>query len=243
MLDIRNCDNMDLMREFPDKYFDLAIVDPPYGIDGNSHRKNKSRGKLTMSKDYHTALWDQPIPTDEYFTELFRVSKNQIIFGGNYFSQLAVPHKTPRRYQIKDWLESHLKGWIVWDKVNGETSYNDYELAWTSFDKPTFIYQFMWNGMMQGSSIFNGHIMQGEKRLNQKRIHPTEKPIMLYKFLLQKYSSSGTINLDTHSGSAAFALACLDFNCDLIASEIDKIHFDDSVKRINAHVAQQKLFI
>lgn len=90
MLDIRNCDNMDLMREFPDKYFDLAIVDPPYGIDGNSHRKNKSRGKLIMSKDYHTALWDQPIPTDEYFTELFRVSKNQIIFGGNYFSQLAV---------------------------------------------------------------------------------------------------------------------------------------------------------
>ncbi len=233
---------MDLMREFTDGFFPLAEADPPYGIDGNSHRKNKSRGKLTMSKDYHTALWDQPMPDDAYFKELFRVSKNQIIWGGNYFPQLTVPHKTPRRYQIEEWIKEHPVGWIIWDKCNGETSYNDYELAWTSFDIPTYVYSFMWNGMMQGSGIFTGHIMQGEKSKNQKRIHPTEKPIMLYKFLLQKYSTPGTINLSTHSGSASFAIACLDFGCDLVAAEIDCTHYNDSMKRINAYLGQYSIF-
>lgn len=243
VLDLRHCDNMALMAQFPDKYFKLAIVDPPYGINGNSHRKNKSRGKLALAKDYPTHLWDQPIPDDQYFKELFRISENQIIFGGNYFPQLTTPHKTPRRDTITIWMEEHPNGWFVWDKVNGDTSYNDYELAWTSFkDKPSFIYKFMWNGMMQGGSIFNGHIMEGKKELNQKRIHPAEKPTMLYKFILHTYSKPGDINLDTHLGSGSNAIAHIDFGCSLVAAEKEYDHYSDAMKRIANHQNQLKLF-
>lgn len=242
-IDISHEDNKLLMRRYPDKYFALAIVDPPYGIDGNSHRKNKSRGKLTMSKDYHTALWDQSVPDDEYFKELFRISKNQIIFGGNYFPQLGNVHKPPRMKDLTEWIKEHPTGWMIWDKVNGKTNFNDVELAWTSFDKPTFIYRFMWNGMMQGSSILNGHIMNGKKELNQKRIHPTEKPIMMYEFILMNYSKQGDINLDTHIGSGSNAIAHEKNQIELIGCEIDGIHFIDCVTRLNNYKSQLEITI
>ncbi len=218
--------------------FNLLVADPPYGIDGNSHRKNKSRGKLTMSKDYHTALWDQPKPDDEYFKLAFQSSINQIFGGGNYFEQLCSTHKTPRRHELNDWLSSHGTGWIVWDKCNGNTSYNDYELAWTSFPVPTKIFKFMWNGMMQGKSIIEGETMQGFKEKNEFRIHPTQKPVKLYKWLFLNYAAKGDTIVDTHLGSGSSRIAAAEMNFDFTGYEIDPVHFSDQQKRFNAFKSQ-----
>jgi len=199
---ITNEDNMELMARYPDKYFDLAIVDPPYGLG----KKIYSGG--TKGCKFHTLFgenkWDDEIPKDEYFNELFRISKNQIIWGGNYFPLM------PTRCLI------------IWDKLKGDNNFSMFELAWTSFDKPCKIYR--------------------ENSTYEDRIHPTQKPINLYKYLLDKYAISGDKILDTHLGSGSIALACHDYGYQLTACELDKGHYDKAIQRIKDHVAQQRLF-
>ena len=200
---ITNEDNMELMARYPDKYFDLAIVDPPYGID--------------------IAKWDSIDlkPSQEYFKELFRVSKNQIIWGGNYFN---LPHS---------------EGWICWDKTfkyNQKLAVGHFELAWTNLDiKHSFI-RFTSCGNFQG---FENPKANYEKK---KSFHPTSKPIEIYKFCLTNYAKEGDKILDTHLGSGSIAIACHDYGFDLTACELDKEYFDKAMQRINNHTAQQKLF-
>ena len=204
MLTITNEDNMELMARYPDHYFDLAIVDPPYGIgnklvDGGAGRN----GKFDKNRD--SVKWDI-LPNNEYFTELFRVSKNQIIWGSNYF-QLP-----PTRCNL------------IWYKMQ-EFSGADFELAWTSFDK--------------ASKAFK---MSRVEAYSDGKIHPCQKPIKLYEWLLDKYAKQGDKILDTHLGSGSIAIACHDYGFDLTACELDKEYFDKAMTRINNHVAQQKLF-
>jgi site-specific DNA-methyltransferase (adenine-specific) len=215
MMTITNEDNMLLMARYPDKYFDLAIVDPPYGIN-ESGQTNKTRGKLAKSKDYGNKNWDSSAPPKEYFEELFRVSKNQIIWGANHFIS-KIPYDS--------------SCWIVWDKDNGETDFADCELAWTNFETAVRLFEFKWQGMLQG-----------DMKNKETRIHPTQKPVALYKWLLDKYAKPNDKILDTHLGSGSIAIACHDYGFDLTACELDKEYFDKAMTRINNHVAQQKLF-
>jgi site-specific DNA-methyltransferase (adenine-specific) len=207
MLTITNEDNMELMARYPDNYFELAIVDPPYGIGFD----NKIRDKKSKS-------WDNEIPNDNYFIELKRVSKNQIIWGGNYFPYL--------------W-QNGCKSFIFWDKDPSVETYSDGELAWSSFDIPAKRFYWAWNGLADG--------VRGRNK-EEKTIHPTQKPIQLYKWLLNKYAKPGDKILDTHLGSGSIAIACHDYGFDLTACELDKEYFDKAMQRINNHTSQQKLF-
>jgi site-specific DNA-methyltransferase (adenine-specific) len=171
-------DNMIGMAKHPDKFFDLAIVDPPYGI-GEDGLKNHSRSVSAKSKEYTPKKWDSTAPDKNYFTELKRVSKNQIIWGANHFiDNLDFKKNSPC--------------WIVWNKMNGENDFADCELAWTSFDTAVRIFNFRWQGMLQG-----------DMKNKEIRIHPTQKPVALYKWLLQKYAKPGDKILDTHLGGVA----------------------------------------
>ncbi len=208
---------MTLMARYPDKHFDLAIVDPPYGI-GEDGSKNKTRtGGLAKPKDYKAfAGNDISSPNIEYFNELIRVSKNQIIFGANHFIS-KIPFDS--------------SCWIVWDKDNGNTDFADCELAWTSFKTSVRKYKFKWQGMLQ------------ENMKNKElRIHPTQKPVALYKWLLDKYAKPGDKIIDTHLGSGSIAIACHDYKFDLTACELDAEYYNKAMDRINNHTKQQKLF-
>lgn len=201
--EVFNMDCMEGMKQYPDKHFDLAIVDPPYGIDINMNMGRKA-GKRKAHTD---KKWDADIPEDKYFDELFRVSKNQIIWGGNYFPLPLV------------------RGWIFWDKkVPDGVSFADGELAWTSFDitlkKLTVVY-----------SGFQG---------SEGKIHPTQKPVLLYKWLLEKYG--GGHILDTHLGSGSSRIAAYDMGFDFTGYELDKEYFDAQEKRFNQFKSQIKLF-
>ena len=206
MLDIRNCDNMDLMREFPDKYFDLAIVDPPYGIGINI---SMGRRKGDKKSNYHKfAGNDNSIPDKKYFEELLRCSKNQIIWGGNYMTDFLPPSSC----------------WVLWDKgFSEDVTFAQFEMAWTSFSS--------------SAKKFDKHPSQ------QNRIHPTQKPVALYKWILDKYAKEGNKILDTHLGSGSIAIACHDYGFDLTAYELDKEYFDAALKRINNHTNQQRLIL
>lgn len=211
---IYNCDNMALMKEYSDKHFELAIVDPPY-FKGPNRRGHHGRGNMCGAGDYRTIkTWD--LPTSEYFKELKRVSKNQIIWGANYYS---------------DRFNSKSSCWIIWDKVNGESDYADAELAYTSFDSPVRIIKYMWNGMHQGS-------LGGDMSKNEKRIHPTQKPVILYRWLLKKYAQFGDKILDTHMGSGSIAIACHYMKFDLTACEIDSECCREMVKRYKKETVQ-----
>lgn len=216
---------MSLMSRYPDKYFDLAIVDPPY-FSGPEKRKyygctvNKLNIKRVDYKPLNNS-WD--LPNAEYFSELFRVSKNQIIWGCNYYAK-HIP----------------AKGRIIWDKVNGESSFSDAEIASSSFHDSVRLFRFMWNGMMQGAD-FEGN-MQGNKSLNEKRIHPTQKPVALYNWILGRYAKQGDKILDTHIGSGSIAIACHDYGHELTGCELDSDYYESSIKRIEKHVSQLKLF-
>lgn len=215
------------MKQFPDKIFDLAVVDPPYGIKeaaGKNVSRNKGFGKgnskskkITFSKDYGNKDWDNNPASIEYFIELQRVSKNQIIFGANHFIE-RIPN-------------ANSSSWIVWDKDNGDSDFADCELAWTSLNSAVRKFQFRWNGMLQG-----------DMKNKETRIHPTQKPVALYKWLLNKYAKQGDKILDTHLGSGSIAIACHDYGFDLTACELDKEYYDKAIERIKNHVSQQKLF-
>ena len=206
-LNITNEDNMLLMARYPDNFFDLAIVDPPYGININN---NMGRRKGDKHSGHKKVKWDNSIPTDDYFNELFRVSKNQIIWGGNYF---PLP----------------LKGsWLFWDKLMPEEmSFSMGELAWMTFGNTLRKITLKHHGFINSDNI---------------KIHPTQKPVALYKWILDKYAKQGHKILDTHLGSGSIAIACHDYGFDLTACELDKEYFYKAMERINNHVAQQKLF-
>jgi site-specific DNA-methyltransferase (adenine-specific) len=219
MLTITNEDNMALMARYPDKYFDLAIVDPPYGINASNvlsgTRRKSGNGKACKSA-FEAKDWDLTIPDPLYFKELFRVSKNQIIWGANYMVEY-LPNS---------------QGWVVWNKDNGTTNFADCEIAFTSFNVATRMFTFTWNGMLQG-----------DMKNKEIRLHPTQKPVALYKWLLDKYAKQGDKILDTHLGSGSIAIACHDYGFDLTACELDKEYFDKAMNRINNHMAQQKLIL
>jgi site-specific DNA-methyltransferase (adenine-specific) len=212
MIEITNEDNMELMKRYPDNYFDLAIVDPPYGIDyQNAGGTPKSKG----FKTYVKKEWDKLPPSKEYFDELKRVSKNQIIWGANYF----VKH-----------LELGSMGWIVWDKGQKLTT-SDGELAFTSFQKALRIF-----------TLNRCHIkMDGA-------IHPTQKPVKLYSWILRNYSKEGDKILDTHIGSGSIAIAVdnankIDkMNLTLVGCELDKDYYNATMKRIKEQTSWQSLF-
>ena len=205
---ITNEDNMALMARYEDNYFDLAIVDPPYGIEEitgkeSTHIRGKMKNRKFNSDSKKFRQWDIS-PSKEYFEELFRVSKNQIIWGGNYFDL--------QKYRCP----------IIWDKCQPWENFSQVELAWSSFNMPASIFKF-------------------DNRTGGK-IHPTQKPVALYKWLLDKYTKPNDKILDTHLGSGSIAIACHDYKFDLTACELDKEYFDKAMQRINNHVAQQKLF-
>ena len=202
-------DNMDLMARYEDNYFDLAIVDPPYGI-GISGQKEKKQGKKSDRKYHKEKNWDNKIPDKKYFKELQRVSKNQIIWGANYF----VKH-----------LSKGTKGWIVWFKGQIGLTMSDCELAYSSFQKPTRVVN-----------------INRVDLLKQNTIHPTEKPIRLYQWLLDNYAKEGYKILDTHLGSGSIAIACHNLGYDLTACEIDEEYYNNAVKRIKQHTSQKRLF-
>ena len=202
------------MVGFPDNYFDVAIVDPPY-YSGPEKRKFYGRkiSPIGVQRIYDKSeAWI--VPEHEYFDELFRISKNQIIFGCNYFDY---PFGSGR---------------IVWDKCNGSSSFSDCELAYTSFHDSVRLFRYMWNGMMQGKSISEGHIQQGNKKLNEKRIHPTQKPVNLYRWLVQRYLKPGQLVLDTHVGSGSSLIAFEEYGLQYIGYEIDKSYYDLARPRV-----------
>lgn len=212
MINITNEDNMELMARYEDNYFDLAIVDPPYGI---GITKNK-RLNNNSNND-----WDNEIPNAEYFNKLKRVSKNQIIWGGNYFIE-------------------HLKNtrcFLNWDKLNHSDTYADCEMAWTSFDKNAKIFKYMWDGNRYGFP--NAIQGVGKKSI---RTHPTQKPVKLYEWLLMNYAKKGDKILDTHLGSGSIAIACHNLGYDLTACELDKDYYEAAMKRIEQHKQQIRMF-
>ena len=198
-LTITNEDNMVLMARYPDNYFDLAIVDPPYGIGISSNPVRQQHKKKN---------WDNNIPLEKYFNELKRVSKNYIIWGGNYFI---------------DYLNNS-QGFIIWDKKQPEKfSLAMAEFAYSSIQSPAKIFRY---------SVLT----------EQDKIHPTQKPICLYKWILDKYAKQGDKILDTHLGSGSIAIACHDYGFELTACELDKEYFDKAMQRITNHTNQTKLF-
>jgi site-specific DNA-methyltransferase (adenine-specific) len=221
------------MKEYPDKYFDLAIVDPPYGI-GESKKaksrpnyaiqKNGSRLFVSTARKHSVKQWDNKRPDKEYFDELLRVSKNQIIWGGNHFADLL-----PAR-----------SGWIVWDKVNSKADQSDCELAWTSFKCGVRQIEYMWNGFLQGRSLEQGRTAQGNKKLNEPRLQPAHKPILLYKWILEKYGDGVKTVLDTHVGSGSSRIACHAAGIDFTGFEIDTEYFNNQEERFSKHLESLK---
>jgi site-specific DNA-methyltransferase (adenine-specific) len=233
IINITNEDNMALMARYPDKYFDLAVVDLEYCIGASKptnksgYVKQKNGDKLFVKQpDYVAKDWDFKKSSDEYLKELFRVSKKQIVFGGNYYG-----------------LEG---GYLVWDKLNGLSDQFGCELAWLSFSKRTDVIYFLWSGMMQGvycgKDIRKALIQQGNKQLNEKRFHPTQKPVSIYKYILNEFAEPGDKILDTHFGSGSIAIACDKLGFDLTACELDTDYYNAAIKRLDQHQAQTTLF-
>ena len=203
---ITNECNMELMKRYPDNYFDLAIVDPPYGI-GHSLLSGESRGSKFIRTERHVD-WDV-LPMQEYWNELFRVSKEQIVWGGNYFLEYL----------------SNTKCFLMWDKMQ-EFSGSDFELAWTSFDKPSKALR-----------------LSRVEAYSKGKIHPTQKPVKLYEWLLMNYAKQGDKILDTHLGSGSIAIACHNLGFELTACELDTEYYNNALKRLKQHQAQLQIFL
>jgi site-specific DNA-methyltransferase (adenine-specific) len=216
MIEMLNMDCMEFMKDVPDKAFDLAIVDPPYGI-GNCINTN---GK----KHYKKMHWNQTIPPKKYFNELYRISKNQIIWGANYYRKF-VRHP----------------GIIIHDKLNGgqfqgPKSLSDADIASQSYNNLVKMFRYGWSGNRMNNTInFNN---DGP----DSRFHPTQKPIALYKWLLKNYAKPGDKILDTHGGSGSICISCYDMGFDLTWMEIDKDYYDAACQRFKRHTSQARLF-
>ncbi len=216
---IHNQDCLEAMKLMQDNEFDLAIVDPPYGIDADKKNNGaNSKRHLETSKakinTYKKSNWDKNVPSIDYFIELKRVSKNQIIWGVNYYHY--------------DLLSG---GRIYWDKCVTMPTYSDGELAYCSFINSIKSYKFAWHGMIQG-----------DMKNKEHRIHPTQKPVKLYEWLLMNYAKEGDKILDTHLGSGSIAIACHNLGYDLTGYELDKEYYDNAIKRIKNHQAQTRIF-
>ena len=214
-IEVTNEDCMELMARYPDNHFDLAIVDPPYGIDMGNKMNSVTGGIKHTAKD-----WDKHTPSQEYWDELFRVSKDQIVWGGNYFMSK---------------IKKDSACWIFWDKNNGDSLFADGELAWTSFETPVRIAKIHWCGSA------------AKWETGQNKIHPTQKPVKLYEWLLVNYAKPNDKILDTHCGSASIAIA-LDnvnkiegLNLSLTACELDRDYYEASIKRIQGQIGQMKI--
>jgi site-specific DNA-methyltransferase (adenine-specific) len=205
-INLYNTDCMEFMRGLPDKYYELAIVDPPYGIGLTYDKKTKTWG-AGKKTSIHSDAWDFEKPTKKWANELFRVSKNQIVWGANHFIESMC-------------LNSSC--WIVWDKQNGSSYFADCELAWTSFQTAVRIFKLV--------------------TVKSNRIHPTQKPVALYKWLLKNYAKAGDKILDTHGGSMSIAIACHDMGFDLDLCELDPDYYAAGVKRYEQHKAQLSMF-
>ena len=202
------------MAKYPDKYFDLAIVDPPYGI-GYDVMQNNIAGSYRVQnrgtwKQYKKTDWDSKIPGEGYFLELMRVSKYQIVWGGNFFGM-------PKS-----------KCWLIWNKIQRDNR-ADAELAWTNFDKPTKLFDYS-----RADAYINDCDM---------KIHPTQKPVKLYEWLLKNYAKPEDKILDTHLGSGSIAIACHNMGFDLVGYEIDKYYYEDAKKRLEEHQRQIQMFV
>lgn len=209
---------MDLLKATPDKFYDLALVDPPYGIDiaeAFAGDIRKSGNGAAMKSAFEKKLWDSEIPSIEYFQQLKRVSKNQIIWGANYMTTYLQPSM----------------GWVVWDKDNGTTKFSDCELAYTSFETALRKFKYTWNGMIQG-----------DMKNKETRIHPTQKPIKLYEWLLTNYAKQGDKILDTHGGSMSSVIACLNLGFEVVCTELDSDYFQAGIKRVEQSQKQQRMF-
>lgn len=217
---IHNGDCLEAMKLMKDNQFDLAIVDPPYGInmDGGKigfNGKMKRSGTTNLSikgKTYTKKDWDKKPPSKEYFNQLFRISKNQIIWGNNYFGFKG--------------------GAIFWDKDNGESNFSDGEIAYQSFTKSIRKFKWRWHGFFQE---------QMDLQNREIKIHPTQKPVKLYEWLLMKYAKEGDKIIDTYLGSGSIAIACHNLGFDLTGYEIDKEYYDNAIKRIKNHQAQLRI--
>ena len=220
-----NSDCMEVMDRFSDKYFDLAVCDPPY-FSGPERRGYYGRSVSRTSvarRDYpKTEKWEVPGP--EYFRELERVAKRYIIFGCNYFPYIFAP------------------GRIVWDKCNGSSTFSDCEIAATNCHDSVRLFRYLWNGMMQGKSIDQGEIQRGDKRTNERRFHPTQKPIDLYRWIFREYAQPGFKILDTHLGSGRSRMAAYEAGLDFVGCEIEKIYYDLQEEDFAAFTAQERLF-
>lgn len=223
MITLLHIDCMEYMATCKDKQFDLAITDPPYGIrEGNKKSKTRScytgfGNKKTWVKgtDYGGGEFDYSIPDENYFNELLRISKDRIIWGANYMVKYLQPSM----------------GWVVWDKDNGECDQSDCELAYTSFNRGLRKFKYKWHGLLQENM-----------KDKETRIHPTQKPVQLYKWLLKNYAKPEYKIFDSHLGSGSSAIAAYDFGCDFVGCEIDKGYYDAAVKRFESYKLQMKLF-
>jgi site-specific DNA-methyltransferase (adenine-specific) len=217
-INLYNCDNMEFMKNIPDKYYDLAIVDPPYGINADKHQLIETGGKAKAKKtQYHIGNWDSSAPEKHYFNELKRISKNQIIWGANHF--------------IENIPNANSSCWIVWNKINGENNFADCELAHTTIKGSVRMFEFKWQGMLQG-----------DMKNKEIRIHPTQKPVALYKWILDKYAKQGDKIFDSHLGSMSIAIACHDYGFELDGCELDTEYFEKGIQRVKSHISQLKLF-
>lgn len=211
-----NKDCIEAMKEMDDNQFDLAIVDPPYGInaDKKNNGKNSDRHEKTSKakiNTYKKTNWDIDIPTDEYFVELKRVSKRQIVWGANFFNLQG--------------------GMLYWHKQVTMPTYSQGELAYLSWMNKIDFVDIAWHGMIQ-------HDMKNK----EQRIHPTQKPVKLYEWLLMNYAKEGDKILDTHLGSGSIAIACHNLGFDLTGYEIDEEYFSAAVKRYQQHKNQLRIF-
>lgn len=219
-----NGDCMEVMRQYPDKYFDLAVVDPPYfsGPERRGYYGAATSATGVLRREYPiTDSWKVPGP--EYFRELERVSKHYIVWGCNYFN----------------YVFAH--GRIVWDKCNGSSSFSDSEIAATNCHDSVRIFRYMWNGMMQGKSVKEGHIMRGNKATNEIRIHPTQKPTDLYRWIYARYTTRGDKILDTHLGSGTSRRAAWDYGLEFVGCELEKCYFDLQEKAFQEYTAQLRM--
>lgn len=210
---IYNEDCLETMKRMPDGFVDLVLTDPPYGIgvDRTMAKQGGTQyGKAAAPKSHYSSSgWDDKIPSKEVFDEIFRVSKHQIIFGGNYFTLYLPPSSS----------------WIVWDKVNGDNAFADCELVWTSHKSAVRLKQYMWNGMIQ----------QNMKN-KETRYHPTQKPLDLLRWILEKYSAAEDLIYDPFMGSGTTARACKDLGRNYIGSEISKEYCDIAEQRLRQGV-------
>ena len=205
--EVFNTDCLEYMRTLPDKAFQLAIADPPYGI-GEDGLKNHSRGKAAPPTLYTPKNWDSKAPDKEFFLELFRVCRHVIIWGANHF--------------IENLPRQNASCWVVWDKDNGATDFADCELAWTSFPSAVRRFKFKWQGMLQED--------MSHKEI---RIHPTQKPVALYAWLLKNYAKPGDRIFDPMMGSQSSRIAAYKMGFDYVGCELDKEYFDKGCERFN----------